>query len=65
MQNHATSRIKHTNIIHDLGFGEQFLDTATKTQSISGKKRNIYIYILDFVKKTITVFKILLIGLKD
>ena len=41
MQNHTTSRIKHTNIIHDLGFGEQFLDTATKAQSINGK----YIYI--------------------
>ena len=37
MQNHTTSRIKHTNIIHDLGFGEQFLDTATKAQSINGK----------------------------
>lgn len=39
MQNHTTSRIKHTNTIHDIGFEKQFLDTATKAQSISGKNK--------------------------
>lgn len=48
MQTHTTSRIKHTNTVHDLGFEKQFLDTATKAQSISGKTLYIYIY-KDFV----------------
>lgn len=66
MQTHTTSRIKHTNTVHDLGFEKQFLDTATKAQSISGKTLYIYIYIkILSTLKTIIVFKILLIGLKD